>query len=543
MPKPADRRRRKKPGQTDPLARLLDAPHLAQIVPRLAPEVLHHVIRERGLEACAGLIAASTPQQLASVLDLDLWQTSPTRNDQFDASRFGTWLEALMNEGEAVAVGVLEAIDPDLAATGLSRYVRVFDPGVFQPTASSDDESPDVDVARSASLECEIGGYVVRARTSQAWDAIVGTLVTLADDRPDVFHNLMQGCRRVSNSTPEIDGLDDLLLEPEQLLHDVSIERERRRTQAGYLTAGDARAFLQMARQRRSAATDDSSSMNGIATAYFRALDAEIALSTQSSRTEEDREPSSNDPEVARSIDAVLDLLTQSGLTPAQPRALLGPAADDVRRVTPLEPLLAHVHDTDETAYFVRNRELAFLANALIAGCSVYSRPLTPQEAWSAVAGVCNIGLEVLSTTLPDDFLVNHDVVTPFEVGWRQLHNDVSMFVARHLIAILQELQTIDTPVQEDLYRLRRELERNCDAGTPWLSQDALEPLAIVDMPAWASLCGLLSECPVLPAALTAILENRGGSFDATAFEPFTTRTQIHKVHEFSARLRNMLFQ
>jgi len=62
-------------------------------------------------------------------------------------------------------------------------------------------------------------------------------------------------------------------------------------------------------------------------------------------------------------------------------------------------------------------------------------------------------------------------------------------------------------------------------------------------MPAWASLCGLLSECPVLPAALTAILENRGGSFDATAFEPFTTRTQIHKVHEFSARLRNMLFQ
>jgi len=100
-------------------------------------------------------------------------------------------------------------------------------------------------------------------------------------------------------------------------------------------------------------------------------------------------------------------------------------------------------------------------------------------------------------------------------VGWRQLHNDVSMFVARHLIAILQELQTIDTPVQEDLYRLRRELERNCDAGTPWLSQDALEPLAIVDMPAWASLCGLLSECPVLPAALTAILENRGSAHAA----------------------------
>ena len=525
----------------DRLAHLLDDPQLARIVPRLAPEVLHQLIRDRGLEACAGLIAASTPQQLASILDLDLWQTSPTRDDQFDESRFATWLEALMNEGEAVAVRVVAAMDQDLAITGLSRYVRVFDPGVFQPTAPSDDELPNLDDGRSAWLECEIGGYVVRARTSQTWDAIVGLLVTLADERPDVFHGLMEGCRQLSNSRPEIDGLDDLMLAPEQLLHDVSIDREQRRTQQGYLAAGDARAFLQMARQRRSSGADSVSSINVIAAGYFRSLDTESASSALSLRLEEDRERSSRDPEVARSMNAVLDLLAESGIASTQPGALLGATGGEVPRVMPLERLLEYVHDTNEEIYFARNREFAFLANALVAGCSVYSRPLTAQEAWNAVAGVCNLGLEGHSTTLPDDFLVDHDVLSAFEAGWRLLHNDVSMFVARRLIVILQELQTIDSPVQEDLYRLRRNLERNCEGQTPWLSQDALEPLAIVDMPAWASLCGLLSECPVVPATMTAILDRRAASVSATAFEWFTTRDQVRKVQEFAARLHDIL--
>ena len=31
----------------------------------------------------------------------------------------------------------------------------------------------------------------------------------------------------------------------------------------------------------------------------------------------------------------------------------------------------------------------------MLAGCSVYGRPHTLQEAWDAAAGVCNIGLEI----------------------------------------------------------------------------------------------------------------------------------------------------
>ena len=45
---------------------------------------------------------------------------------------------------------------------------------------------------------------------------------------------------------------------------------------------------------------------------------------------------------------------------------------------------------------------------------------------------------------------------------------------------------------QRDLRLLRRELERNRDAATPWGGREALDVIAILDTPTWACLCGLL---------------------------------------------------
>jgi uncharacterized protein DUF6178 len=236
MSKHADPRRldRQPPESTSALARLLDTPHLAQVVSRLTPEVLHQVIRHHGLDACGALVAAASPQQVAAILDLDLWRpTAAGGTEQFDAARFGVWLEALMEEGDAVAARVIAAMDERLAVAGLSRYVRVFDPGVFEPVVASDDEREWNGPQMSDDYESEIGGYLVRARTTDAWDAIVRLLATLSDERPRAFHALMCGCRDLSNSTPEEDGLDDLLRAPDQALHDVALEREQRRTRQG----------------------------------------------------------------------------------------------------------------------------------------------------------------------------------------------------------------------------------------------------------------------------------------------------------------------
>jgi Family of unknown function (DUF6178) len=543
MSKHADSRRLDtlRPESASALARLTDTPHLAQVVSRLTPEVLHQLIRHHGLDACGPLVAAATPKQVTAILDLDLWRPAAAGGtEQFDAVRFGAWLEALMEEGEAVAARIIAEMDESLAVAGLSRYLRVFDPGIFEPAFSSDDEREWNGPQPSDDCECEIGGYLVRARTADAWDAIVGLLMTLSEERPRVFHALMCGCRDLSNSTPEEDGLDDLLRAPEQTLHDVGLEREQRRTQQGYLSAGDARAFLRMARQpaRREAALP----MNPIAAAYFRDLHESI-VSTDDPAPRDDR-PAANaipDAELAASLDVVADVMAEAGIRAAQPRALLGPAEAHASRITPLEPLMEHLLAGHPAAYLARNQELTFLANALLAGCSVYARAFTIQEAWDTVVGVCNVGLE--GAERPEPYLVDHDLVAAFETGWRLLHEEVSLFVTDRLIAALAELRTVDDDVQCDLDRLRRELKRERGDGTPWRAAESLEVIAILDTPAWACLCGLLSECPVVPDALAAILDGRAKALSATAFACFTTRAQIDRVHEFGGRLRHLLIQ
>ena len=557
----------------DRLARLFDAPFLSRVVPHLAPETLHQLVRYRGLDACGELVASATPAQLNSLLDLDLWRHSrPGRDEQFDVDRFGEWLEVLVGTGESVAARIVAALDEHLVIAGLSRYLRVFDPGTFEPTESSDDEPMDrkelMNSETSADfVECEVGGYLVRARRTDVWDAIVTLLVTLESEHAERFHAVMQGCRRLSNSSPEVDGLDDLLTAPEQQLHDVAIERERRRSRRGYAARPDARAFLQMAREPQ----HTRNATKPIVTAYFRAAeeDEDTTPEVMSAGAPEGTphhdstdDATRADDDVRTSIDTVIELLTEAGLVPDRPRALLAAAGEDARaaRLPLLRRLMEFVLRYDESAYLARNRELAFLANTLLAGCSVQSRQFTPQEASDAAACICNLGLECWPTRWPgapsqrassprelepsippSTFLASHDLVAAFEVGWSVLYQDVSLFAADQLISTLADLHCADADSRRGLRMLRRELVKQREAGTPWLARDAAEVLAMLDATAWISVLGLLDECPIVPAALTAVLERRTTAVSQTAFEFISTTAQIGDIRVFMRALGEVL--
>ena len=457
-----------------------ETPFLAR-VPQLAPETIHDLIRDRGLEACGDLVAAATPEQLTSVLDLDLWSpTRPGLDERFDAARFGEWVEVLIEAGETVAARTIASLDANLVIAGLSRHILVFDAGTFEPTASTDDEV--IYDRRRRDSEREVCGYIVRARRDEAWDAITTLLLALDGEHADVLHTLMQGCRRLSNSAPEIDGLDDLLPLPEQQLHEVALEREQRRAEQGYVTPGDARAFLEMARQ------------------------------------------------------------------PAQARAF---------QPTMLGAPVIVRHDGERATYLERGQELAFLANTLIAGCAVQSRPFTAREASEAVAGICKLGLEHWparwpgmdthaaaaghDTALPSTFVVDRDLITAFQVGWSVLHEEICVYVADRLIAMLADLHCVDSEIKEGLDDLRRALVRHREAGTPWRARGELDVLSLLDIPAWAAVSGVLDECPVLPAALTAILDGRTTGISATEFAFFSSVDQIQQVRAFMDRLPSLL--
>src|SRR5258708_9950482 len=108
--------------------RLLKTPHLAKAVPHLQPEVLHRIIQICGLEDAAEFVALATPDQLARILDVDIWRARTAGVDEeFDADRFGLWLDVLMQSGAAVAVEKLMGLDTETVVAGFSGHLAVFD--------------------------------------------------------------------------------------------------------------------------------------------------------------------------------------------------------------------------------------------------------------------------------------------------------------------------------------------------------------------------------------------------------------------------------
>jgi hypothetical protein len=523
------------------LDRILDTPHLARVVPQLQPQVLHRVIERCGLEDCGELVALATPEQLARVFDLDLWRAAqPGRDELFDSDRFGVWLEVLMESGAAYAAQKLAAMDADLGIAALSQHLLVFDHAAVSPSASIDGE--EVPAARTVNdgLSCEVGGYLVVATRSDSWDAIVLLLGLLDAEHPDYFHRVMRGCRSLSSSTPEVDGLDDLLTDREQVMFDLAYERERRREKQGYVTPAQARAFLQMSRQlplgHHSAPPDDP-----IARAYFRGIDWTSAPG------------GSADPAAA-----VVDVLVDAGILAQPPRALLG-GSEGPPRLARIQAHMRFARGRDLATYSMRTEEFAYLANTIVAGCSVQARPFTVQEASDAAVAVCNLGLEnwptrwlraearsgssaiQAGTALPDDFLVDHDLVSVFQVGWTVLHDAVCMYTAERLIAVLTRLRCGDREIQNELDLLRLHMTRHWQAGAPWRARGALDVITILDMPAWATLLGLIDECPVIHAGIGASQGPRTREISATAFEFISENSQIASVHEFMRLLPETL--
>jgi len=130
--------------------------------------------------------------------------------------------------------------------------------------------------------------------------------------------------------------------------------------------------------------------------------------------------------------------------------------------------------------------------------------------------------------------------MTP-RVAHRRDIRDVSLFVADQLISTLADLHCVDAGARRGLGALRRTLAKEREAGTPWLARDVADVPAVLDTTAWISVLGLLDECPILPAALTAIVERRTTSVSATAFEFIATAAQIGEIRIFMQMLPSVL--
>jgi hypothetical protein len=498
---------------------------LAQLAPRLQPEQIHRVIGAYGLEDCGELVAHATAAQLSRIFDLDLWRPArPGLDEQFDAERFGVWVEVLVDAGADLAAEKLSQMPVHQLINGFAHHARVFDIAAIAAYDTADGERIE-SRAPDARLTCEIGGYHVAARREDAWDAIVDVLLSLNAYHRRRFDELMSALRSLSNSTRELDGLDALLESGEQMMFDAGTERGRRRMRQGFASPADARAFLQMSRSVRPGVVPPP---NPLARAYFRSIERSPVLDDGDARNAE--------PDAE-----VMELLAEAGVIPQQaPHGLLTGSQDQSSvRVADLNRQMRLVFERNQAAFEERHAELAYVANALMAGCSIQSRPFTAKEASDAAAAVCNLGLA--KSPLPDHYLVDHDLVGIFQIGWTVLYEEVALYAAKTLIDVAGRMRYDDKHIQSGLNALRIAMRRQVRAGTPWRADASLDIIAMLDQPAWAALAGLIAECPVIHDALTASLTHRQQPIDAQAFSFIADDADIARVREFMASLPDRL--
>jgi hypothetical protein len=513
------------------LARILETPHLARLVPLLPPASLHHVIQHCGLEDCGELVALATPQQLSAVFDLDLWRSAqPGTEEQFDAARFAVWLGVLAESGAAFAAQKLAEMDTATVIAALPRYLAVFDPAVL------DGDGLMVPAVLKDGVSLELGGYVIAAKREESWDTITDVLAALEQDHGDYFHRVMRGCRRLSNSKPELDGFHDLMDDPEQTLFDLAVDRESRQEKLGYVASEQARAFLQSSRLVRLDDVD-APRRNPIASAYLRVASGAEAESDDASQPQGVGPSEAPASEVA----AFVEVLRDAGLLPDQPRGLLAAGHAQAPPLQRIQQQLEFVRANDDEAYSLRTQELTFLANILVAGCSVQSRPFTTREAFDAAVAICNLGLENWPHVSEEGYLAGHDLTYVFQVGWTVLHKDVCIYATEQLLSTIGGLQCSDREIQMSLHRLRREMTRYLEAGMPWRARDALDVIAMLDMPAWAALLGLIAECPVMLANVSASDHSRLHSIDPTVFEFISENRHILAIRAFMQSLPDAL--
>ena len=195
------------------LARILDTPHLERVVPRLQPELLHRVIQSCGLEDCGELVALATPGQLCAN-----FRSRPVASGAAQAWTSNSTPIASASGSKCCGIRTprwrrrkLAGMDADLVIAGLAQHARVFDCAVVTPYRTTDGlELPGIP-GLDHEPGFEVGGYRLVAKRADSWEAIVSILLSLDAEYPDYFHQVMRGCRALSNAGRELDELDDLL--------------------------------------------------------------------------------------------------------------------------------------------------------------------------------------------------------------------------------------------------------------------------------------------------------------------------------------------
>jgi hypothetical protein len=491
------------PGSRELLTRILEQPDLVAAVQALPAQALGKLINHVGLEDSGEIVALATTEQLRRIFDDDLWRSErPGKDESFDADRFTLWLEIMLEAGEVFTAQKLAELPEDLVTLALHKHILVIDIdqlGVTMSNCDCDDYVL-VEKALASCLYEEIGEYRLISRRHDGWDAIVSVLLALDRDHHDFLERVLGHCCYMDQEyIEENGGLYDVLTSEDMLESDVSGDREDRRAEEGFIAPSSAASFLALARTTELDAIVAAKERDPVTRAYFRGL-----------RTFSPPSPGKNGktvestPAPTVTVDLVELLRDADVLPPATALPLLESVATSApETLDQFSRAICDLREKDAARHGERMQELAFLANVLVAGCSIAERSFRPVETANASVAVCNLGLEYLlgnkaGTDEAADLLYRESADKLFRIGWRLLHQEVIVPTARacERLLVKQAQSASDTRA---LNRATTALHAALVAGKPWTARQGLTVLEeLIDPTTLVPLMALLAECPSL---------------------------------------------
>jgi hypothetical protein len=350
------------------LRHLVDDADLAVRLRELPAPAFSALIRQVGLEDAGELVALATTEQLLAAFDEDVFQNdAPGEREQFDPRRFATWLEVLLEAGDAAVAQRFCELSEDFVAHALDTLVLVLDQeALLELLGGSNGRTRFVEKQLENAVSEELDGYVIIARVPDAFDTTMGLIRALDAHERGLLERVLDHCVAASREvTEDLETLGTALTESASLADDVEAERDARRARAGFVEPRDARSFLALARTGATGRTDPATR------AYFRTAAQAPTPGLEGSK-----------------LSALLDRMEEAEHPPHR-------AALPASKPHPVSEALRLLRLRDPKAFDARMTELGFLSNVVLAGATREGRRFRPSEAAEAALATVALGAEL----------------------------------------------------------------------------------------------------------------------------------------------------
>jgi hypothetical protein len=253
-----------------------------------------------------------------------------------------------------------------------------------------------------------------------------------------------------------------------QSLHDVTLDRDDRREGRGFSTAADARAFLALARQGAVASAPEPDRRRVDPAGRCRTVeDAPEAMEAlRSCRGGSARAVNGTGAAASGSVRRRSPVCWRVRASSRSIRAPCSGRADH-----PIRAVSTRSWNTCRSTtrcLLVRGQELAFVANALVAGCRLQSRSFTPRASLGSGRGHLQPpppGLLRQPAPPASTTWSRHDLIGIFETDGPRSIARSSLFVGEGLLAALRGVQTGESETLAGLQELQQSLETHLTAG------------------------------------------------------------------------------